>query len=166
LRTILIGVMFALFKSRRIIDPELGELVRSRRYWRGNVLIATQSIPIAISGTKDQPDARALSMARQIPHQYASWRVAIATALFEHYKPYADALAAGVLPQSPEPLPRISEVDQAWAHASLIFVLVSPLDDVLTVELGYTSAWDEEHILGARFRDNNFMQLCGSVVNP
>jgi hypothetical protein len=35
---------------------------------------------------------------------------------------------------------------------TVTFVQVTPLGGVLTVEIGYRVAWDEEHTLGARFR--------------
>ena len=47
---------------------------------------------------------------------------------------------------------------------ALVFVSVTPLDGVLTVELGYSAAWDEEHTLGARFQANRFVELSGSVL--
>lgn len=46
------------------------------------------------------------------------------------------------------------------------FVAISPLDGSLTTELGYTTAWDEEHTLGARFAGGTFIELCGSVLPP
>jgi len=49
---------------------------------------------------------------------------------------------------------------------SLVFVSVTPLDGVLTTELGYTTAWDEEHTLGVRFQSGKFIELCGSVLPP
>lgn len=34
------------------------------------------------------------------------------------------------------------------------------------IEFGLTAAWDEEHQLGARFREGRFVELCGSVLPP
>ena len=45
-------------------------------------------------------------------------------------------------------------------------VSVTPLSGLLTTELGYTSAWDDEHTLGARFQLGKFVELCGSVLPP
>ncbi len=96
----------------------------------------------------------------------AAWRPAIETALFAHHEPCAEALAAGGLEESDATLPRIAAPGEVWPHVSLEFVAVTPLDGVLTTELGYTSAWDEEHTLGARFRAGRFIELCGSVLPP
>jgi hypothetical protein len=49
---------------------------------------------------------------------------------------------------------------------SLVFVSVTPLSGLLTTELGYTTAWDDEHTLGARFQSGRFIELCGSVLPP
>jgi hypothetical protein len=35
-----------------------------------------------------------------------------------------------------------------------------------TSELGYTTDWDEEHTLGARFQTGKFIELCGSMLPP
>jgi hypothetical protein len=43
---------------------------------------------------------------------------------------------------------------------------VAPLDGILTIEIGYQVAWDEEHTLGARIRDGALLELCGSVLAP
>jgi len=98
--------------------------------------------------------------------QFASWRPAIEKALFEHYGPYAEALAAGELQPPSEAFPSIAAPNQVWPHVSLVFISVTPLDGVLTTELGYTTAWDEEHTLGARFHSGTFIELCGSVLPP
>jgi len=34
----------------------------------------------------------------------------------------------------------------------------------LITELGMSVAWDEEHIVGARFDDQKFIELCGSTI--
>jgi hypothetical protein len=39
-----------------------------------------------------------------------------------------------------------------WSHVSLVFVSVATLSGLLTTELGYATAWDDEHTLGARFQ--------------
>ncbi len=94
------------------------------------------------------------------------WAPAIQSELFEHYRPYAEAIAAGEMPQPDEPFPHLSEASQVWPHVTALFVAVSPLDGTMTVELGYTVAWDEEHTLGARFQQGHFVELNGSVLPP
>jgi hypothetical protein len=159
--------MFGLFKSPQFHDAQLGELARSRGYWRGSLTLAGRtSVPLALSGTRSEPDAHAVAVARDVATQFGMWRPTIEKALFEHYGPYADALAAGALPPASETFPSITAPHQVWPYVSLAFVSVTPLDGVLTTELGYTPAWDAEHTLGARFRSGKFIELCGSVLPP
>ena len=159
--------MFGLFKSPTYTDLELGQFSRSRGMWRSSVqLPGLTAVPFALSGTKSEPDSRALAAARQLGTLLPGWRPAIESAFFEHYRPYAEALASGELPQPEEPLPQFTEPSQVWPHVALQFVAVSPLDGTMTVELGYTAAWDEEHTLGARFQQGRFVELNGSVLPP
>jgi hypothetical protein len=101
-----------------------------------------------------------------VAQAFASWRPAIEHALFEHYEPYAEAVSAGELPSPGDALPRIAAPSDIWPHVSLVFVSVTPLSGLLTTELGYTTSWDEEHTLGARFQSGKFVELCGSVLRP
>ena len=159
--------MFGLFKSPPFHDPELGELVRSRGLWRGSLTIkAGVSTPLMLSGTRTEPHAPALAAAREVTKAFASWRPVIEQALFEHYEPYADAVTAGELPSPGEALPRLAAPGDVWSHVSLVFVSVTPLNGLLATELGYTTAWDDEHTLGARFQSGRFIELCGSVLLP
>jgi len=68
------------------------------------------------------------------------------------------------MPNSSSLVAGLETPSQVWAYVSLAFVSVTPLSGFLTVELGYTTAWDEEHILGARFQAGKFLELCGSVL--
>lgn len=159
--------MLGLFKSKRFPDPELGELVRSRGHWRGSIELgagAREALPLALTGPRAEPDPQALTVAKQLPTLMASWRARIEEALFEHYGPYAPEPDAEAAPDSEQGIPMISEPSQVWPHVSLEYVSITPMSGALTVELGYTSAWDEEHTLGARFRSGVFVELCGSVL--
>jgi uncharacterized protein DUF6985 len=159
--------MFGLFKSPPFVDPELGEFRRSRGAWRGTIKLHTVTpVPLVLSGGRAAPNAEALRIARSIPSNYASWRPEIERALFEHYSPYAEAVAAGELVAAAESMPPIDVPSSVWPHTTLEFVQVSPLGGVLTVEIGYRVAWDEEHTLGARFRDGRLLELSGSVLAP
>jgi len=158
--------LFDLFKSQRFHDPELGELVRSRGLWRGLLTVeAGVNTSLALSGTRTEPDAQALAAARDVAQAFPSWRPAIEQALFEHYEPYGEAVIAGELP-APSEARRIAVPGDVWSHVSLVYVSVTPLSGVLTTELGYATAWDDEHTLGARFQSGNFIELCGSVLRP
>ncbi len=159
--------MFGLFRSPPFRDPHLGELARSRGHWRGSLTLkAGSGVPLVLSGTRSEPHAQALALARELPTQFTSWRTTIENALFEHYEPYAGAFAAGELPPPGEAFPRIESPSQVWPHVSLVFVSVTPLDGALTIEFGYTTRWDEEHTLGARFQSGKLLELCGSVLPP
>ena len=158
--------LFGLFKSPPFFDPQLGELVRSHGLWRGLITVeAGVSAPLMLAGTRTEPHAQALAAARDVAQAFASWRIAIEQALFQHYEPYAEAVTAGELPAS-EALPRIAVPGDVWSHVSLVFVSVTPLGGLLTTELGYATAWDDEHTLGARFQSGKFIELCGSVLLP
>jgi hypothetical protein len=159
--------MFGVFKSPSFSDPQLGDLLRSRGLWRGSITVtAGAAVPLAIAGARGEPDAQALQAAREVASQFSSWRSTIEAALFEHYLPYAEPLAGGELPPPSDGVPRLEIPSHVWPHVLLVFVSVTPLDNVLTTELGYTTAWDEEHTLGARFQAGKFVELCGSVLSP
>ena len=157
--------MFGLFKSAPFPDSQLGEFLRSRGYWRGLIILGDSScVQLVISGTRYEPDEKALRVAHGLVNQFPLWKPVIERALFEHYLPYAEGFATGELPQPSEPFPKLGAASQVWPHVSLVFVSVTPLDGSLTTEFGYTTAWDNEHTLGARFQGTKFLELCGSVV--
>jgi len=159
--------MFGLFRPSKVIDPTLGELVRSRGYWRGTVSIGPYSnVTLAVAGGRAAPESAALAAAREVPTQFSAWRADIALAVHEHYKPYAEAIAAGELPSPGAWFPILALPSEVWPHLFLTFVCVGPLSGSLTVELGMNVEWDEEHILGARFQAGKFAELCGSTVPP
>ncbi|HSV68908.1 MAG TPA: hypothetical protein VLI72_02260, partial [Methylibium sp.] len=121
------SAMFGLFKSPSFRDPRLGDLVRSRGHWRGSLVLADGTgVPLALAGTRAEPDAQAVAAAAALPAQLASLRPTIETALFEHYAPYAEAVGMGDLSPSGEAFPRINEPRQVWPHVSLVFVAVTP----------------------------------------
>jgi len=151
--------MFGLFKTASLRDPVLGELQRKGGYWRGTMALAGQTVPLLLAGGKDRPDDRALALAQALPAQYAGFRPALEQALFEHYEqPYGGDAENG--------MPKLGDASQVWPQVQLVHVLVDTVDGAMAVELGYTAAWDEEHTLGARFRDGVLLELNGSVVVP
>jgi uncharacterized protein DUF6985 len=159
--------MFGLFKSAPFVDPQLGEFHRSRGAWRGALALdGSALVPLVLSGGRAAPDGDALRIARSIPSEYASWRPMIELELFEHYSPYAEAVAAGEVSPPPSIFPRIDTPSSVWPHTTIEYVQVSPLSGDLTVEIGYRVVWDEEHTLGARFRGGRLLELCGSVLAP
>jgi hypothetical protein len=158
--------MFGLFKSAPFSDPQLGELRRTRGLWRGAVVLGEAQVPLALSGSRTAPDPQALDIARSIPSSYATWRPSIERAMFEHYTPYAEAVAAGDGEPPQDGLPHIDGPSGVWRHTDVEFVQITPLSGELTMEIGYRVAWDEEHTLGARFLEGRLLELCGSVPAP
>jgi len=158
--------MFGLFKTALFSDPQLGELRRSSGLWRGTLPIGVARVPLVLSGSRDTPDPKALIIARSIVTSFPSWRPDIGRALFEHYSPYAEAVSAGEAEPPVSGLPAITEPSAVWSHTTVEFIKVTPLDGQLTVEIGYRVAWDEEHTLGARLREGQLVELCGSVLAP
>lgn len=156
--------MFSLFKSTPFSDLLMGKFLRSRGNWRGSINIGGVSTELVVLGSRNEPDSQAMQVAHDISSHFPAWKQAIEIALFEHYTPYAEALAAGELPPPSEPIPKLEAPGQVWPHVNLVFVSVTLLDGKLTAELGYTTAWDNEHTLGARFQSGQFVELCGCVV--
>jgi hypothetical protein len=159
--------MFGLFSSPSFSDPDLGELKRSRGMWRGQISsLGGATVPLVVSGSRSEPDSVALDSTKAIPGQYAEWQATIEKELFEHFAPYAEAVAEGESEAPEEPLPEIHKPGDVWPHVSLEFVAVTLLKGKTNVELGYRVAWDEEHTLGALFQNDQFIELCGSVLHP
>src|SRR5262245_18136683 len=70
--------MLGFVKSASFVDPQPGELHRSRGAWRGTLKLDLEApVPLVLSGGRTAPDAEALRIARSIPSEYASWRPAI-----------------------------------------------------------------------------------------
>lgn len=158
--------MHGLFKPAVFVDPRLGEFTRSRALWRGALRIGSGSVAsLVICGSRSAPDTRALQHARAVAADLAGWQTSQEAALFDHYRPYAEAVAAGALVPL-EPFPEIGEPSAVWPHVSLRFIAITEHGGAFTTELGYAVAWDGEHILGARFRGGAFVELRGSVREP
>jgi|GEM_PF-993529 len=154
-----------LFKTRSFPDPVLGPLVRTRGQWRGAVALGhAQPIPLAVLGSGSQPDPAALATARQLSTSIEAWRPTIAQALHEHLVPYRDALADEPPSARRTALLAIERPEQVWAHVSLQAVAIIRLGGQVTAELAYAVAWDDDHIVGARFQSNRFLELCGSIA--
>ena len=156
--------MFGLFKSPAYSDPQLGDLRRAGGLWRGSSSLGEAQIPLALAGTRSAPDSDAIEIARSIPSGYPHWQPFIEQAMFEHYAPYAEAMAGEESAESG--IPHIEKPADVWPHIVAEFVQVTPLDGVLAIEIGYRVAWDDEHTLGARLRDRQLIELNGSVLPP
>lgn len=147
--------MAGLFGSANFDDAVLGQLKRSGGVWRGTVDIGGRTdVPLLLFGSMRAPDAAALEAARELIRSLGDWRPAIEAALFDHYTPYAEAGAD---------VPVLATPGEVWGHVSLQSAAIVKMGGRVTTELVYAAAWDEEHLLGARFQAGQFVELCGSV---
>ena len=159
--------MFGLFKSQPFLDAQLGQLRRSGGAWRGTVTLAASGpVPLIIVGSRSVPDDGAIQLGRATPGAFPRWRPAIERALLDHFIPYAEARTAGDVAAPPGGVPELDDPASVWRHVTPQYVYIAPLDGVLTVEIGYRVTWDDEHTLGVRFRNGEFLELCGSVLPP
>jgi hypothetical protein len=156
--------MAGLFKNPAFHDSVLGRLERSGGLWRGTLTMSDETrTPLTLFGSNREPDAEALAAARQIAPSLAAWRPSIQQALFGHHAPYAEAVAADDPSARGSTKPIIQTPDQVWAQVSLQSVTVTRLGGVVVTDLVYAAAWDDDHLLGARFQSGQFIELCGSV---
>jgi len=159
--------MFHFFGNSRFTDPKLGELTRSRGYWRGTVAMEAQTdVPLAVAGNRTAPDPAALAAAHDVAALFSARRGDIARALHEHCTPHLEAIAAGELPVPDTPFPASLSPKEIWTHVQFAFVCIGQMGGMLTVEFGLHAAWDEEHILGARLQAGKLIELCGSTIPP
>ena len=154
-----------LFKSPSMQDPVLGRLVRTRGQWRGAIALGdAEPTPLALFGPAREPDTEALAAARQIPASLDGWRPAIAQALYDHLAPYREAISGEPPSQQRTALMSIERPDQVWAHVSLQAAAIIKMSGGVTTELAYAVAWDDDHVLGARFQSGSLVELCGSIL--
>jgi hypothetical protein len=151
-----------------ISDAQLGKLRFSFGFetcvWRGSIALSPGTkVPVAIVGNAEGPAPEALSMAKELAARLPSWQGDIEKALFEHYEPYAEALASGELKHRGDPLPTITRPSDVWPQISWVDASIIPVGGELATELDVTVPWDEEHTLGLLFSRGKFCALCGSV---
>ena len=152
------------FFARHHDDSELGRLTRGWGCWRGTMVLgAGPAVPLVLPGWGTAPDPLRVSLARGLPARYAGLRPAIGEALFEHYAPYADAVAAGEEDPGTD-LPRLSGPDEVWAHVTVVRVSIERQGGVETIEIACRVSWDREHTLGARIQGWSLVELNGSVL--
>jgi hypothetical protein len=149
-------------------DAQLGKLRFSFGFetcvWRGSIALSPGTkIPVAIVGNADGPDAEALSMGKELVGQLPAWQEDIEKALFEHYEPYAEALASGELKHRGDPLPTITSPSDIWPLISWVEASILPVGGELATQLHVTVPWDEEHTLGLLFSQGKLSAFCGSV---
>lgn len=159
--------MFGLFRTEDFHHPSLGTLQRSRGYWRGQISFpGVGTVPLIIDGTRKGPDSHALQHAINLPLDFAHIAPQLKQALYEHYEPYAEATTKGHLAAPREPLPQVSCPEDTLRLIELEAVAIIELDGELATEMCFYVPWDEEHMLGARFRGGQWIELCGSTLVP
>ena len=156
--------MFGLFRPPPFNDPVLGLFERSRGRWRGNLVLAGKTLPLAVSGSRSAPDAEALAAAKLLPAARSNHSDAVARALVAHLEPYREAVVAGEVEPPTRPLSVIARPEDAWRSVELRSASVAPLGGKLISEVALAATWDEEHTLGARFDRNAFVDLNGSIL--
>ena len=156
--------MSGLFGSPHFDDAVIGRLKRSGGLWRGTLEVGeTPNVPLNLFGSGREPDAAALAAARQISAMFDGWRPSIQQALFDHYTPYGEAIAAEDAAAQGTQMPALQTPEQVWNHVTLQSVAVVKMGGVVTTELVYVATWDDDHMLGARFQSGKLVELCGSV---
>ncbi|GAA6140646.1 hypothetical protein [Hydrogenophaga sp. 5NK40-0174] len=156
--------MFGLFKPEPFADDALGSFKKSGSYWIGAVDLAPHgAMELRLAGDRKGPYASALALAQELPTRYASHINQIEAALYDHFLAVAEANARGDLGALEEPFPEISEAREVWQHVFPSHVAIEPLQGISTVEIAYRVGWDEEHTLGVRLQNWQFIELCGSV---
>jgi hypothetical protein len=164
IRSTLRGLMSGLFGSPHFDDPLIGRLKRSGGIWRGKLDVGkTPNVPVNLFGSGREPDAAALAAARQLSAMFDGWRPSIQQALFDHYTPYGEAIAAEDRTAQGTKMPALQTPEQVWNHVTLQSVAVVKLGGVVTTEIVYAAAWDDDHMLGARFQGGSLVELCASV---
>lgn len=154
--------MFDLFKAPPYSDPELGVLQRSGGYWRGKCALRDLGeFELLLAGSRKEPEPQALEAAGQLVALVAQTKPAIAEALFEHYTPYREAIDAGEIADSTAP--EIRSAAEVWPHVSPEHILIERVRGVMTAEVAFRTAWDEEHAVAAMFQAGRFVGLNGSV---
>ncbi len=156
--------MSGLFASPHFDDAVIGRLKRSGGIWWGTLEVGeTPNVPVNLFGSGREPDATALEAARQISAMFDGWRPSIQQALFDHYIPYGEAIAAEDRSAQRAQMSALQKPEQVWNQVTLQSVAVVKMGGILTTELVYAAAWDDDHMLGARFQSGSLVELCGSV---
>jgi hypothetical protein len=153
--------MFGFLQATDLQHPQLGTLKWKAGLWRGVIDFGGRvHVPFTLVGTRRGPDAAALTMATGAEEAFVELRGALGAALLEHAEVMAEAdpntveTAAEAFPETP---------DQALEQAEFEALNIAPLDGRLTFELCCRVPWDDEHLLGGRFRRGEWVELCGSV---
>jgi hypothetical protein len=135
--------------------------------WEGVIPLAgNPAVPLFVEGDRQAPDAAGLSLARELPRRWEEIAPAVATALFEHFEPYREAVLAGE--ELDQDLVEMESPRDVWQNVAPHAVLISSLrgspEPGPIIEIQYHAKWDDEHTLGARIQQWKLFELCGSVL--
>lgn len=159
--------MFGIFKTDDFLHPSLGAFKWVRGCWRGETTLPGGKVaPLIVVGSRKGPNLEALEHAVDLHGNLQSIEPQLRQAMFDHFEPYAGALRDEDLKVKDSHFPSINNAAQALAFAEVEAIVVLELDGALATEVCYRVPWDEEHILGARFRGKNWIELCGSTLVP
>lgn len=159
--------MFNFLKTADVVHPDLGTLKWQRGCWRGELALHDGvRVPLILGGSRKAPDEGAIAHAVGVPRALDEIRPQLERALFEHYEPYAEAVSEGHLTPKSGRFAEIASPAQAFAQAQPEAVAIVLLDGEIAAEVCYNVPWDEEHIVGARFRGSQWIELCGSTLIP
>lgn len=159
--------MFSFFKIPDVNHPQLGVLKWQRGCWRGEIAFGEYArVPLVLGGSRKGPDEDAIAHALALPQAYGAIRSRLENALFEHCEPYTEAVRLGELNPGDQQFPEVTNPEDALRKAHLEAALIISLDGAMAIELCYLVPWDEEHTVGARFRGEQWIELCGSTLIP
>jgi hypothetical protein len=154
--------MLGLFKPKTFRDEQLGALRRRRRFWFGNLTLpGCGAFRLVLAGNRQAPEPIVIGIARELPNRFDSLKPNIENGLFEHYAPYKEAVDAGI--ETGSPCPNVPDPEAVWQYTAPAHILIEPHGSIIKIEIAFRVAWDEEHTVGARFRDWRFVELNGSV---
>ena len=153
------------FKSPSFQDPVPDQLVRARGQWRGTIALeGAAPTPIALFCTAREPDAAGIVAARQIQGSMDGWRPAIEQALHGHLAPFREAISNEPACEQRTTRMSIKRPGEVRVHVSLQSAAIIGMSGGVTTELAYAVAWDDDHVLGARFQSGSPVTFCGSIV--
>jgi hypothetical protein len=105
---------------------------------RGKWRTVRDGVPLVLTGGRREPDPAAVAALGLFDPEAA--KASVAPALEEH-----------------------RDAPFTWDEVRTVYLFA---DGDGLVEWGLMTAWDEEHTLGARFRDGALVELNGSVLAP
>lgn len=161
--------MFGWFNTPTHEHPSRGRLQRRRGFWRGEIMVQlpthdARRVPWVVEGPRAAPADEALALTEAcLARVDFDWQPAVAQALFEHLSPWLETLRES---GDSAPYLDVRAPDDVWPHVVPAYLAVVPLQGTLTPELGLHVAWDDEHVLGARWRGGRLLELNGSLLMP